>query len=151
MGQLVGVARRPGAAPGIVRFELNRTLSGQGHERFISVDDADGDRPSAVLARRLLGTGQVDSVHIYANIVTIDVSKGADDAGLDEVIAEMYRYWLPGVEPPTFEDLEPETAAPAPAGDASDGDPWAAAAALVPVHLLERSKAARERWAAKAG
>jgi len=147
---MVGVARRPGSAPGIVRFELNRTLSGQGHERFTSVDDADGDRPSAVLARRLLGTGQVDSVHIYANIVTIDVSKGADDAGLDDVIAEMYRYWLPGVEPPTFADLEPEAPAAAPSGDAAgDADPWTAAATLVPVHLLERSKAARERWAAK--
>jgi hypothetical protein len=48
------------------------------------------------------------------------------------------------VEPPTFEDLVPDAPAAAVAeGDASD--PWAAAAALVPPHLLERSKAARAR------
>lgn len=133
----------------MVRFELNRTLSGQGHERFASLAEARGDRPSAVLARRLLDTGQVASVHVYSNIVTVDLAKGRDATGLAAIVGDLYQYWLPGVEPPTFEDLQPEEAA-APAGDsASGGDELSEAAKRVPAHLLERSRAARERWAAK--
>ena len=46
--------------PGVVRFELNRSLSGMGHERFASVVDAIGSTPSAALARQLFATGKVD-------------------------------------------------------------------------------------------
>src|SRR5262245_47213902 len=155
MGQLVGVVEKKSTVPGIVRFELNRSLSGMGHERFGSVVDAIGSKPSASLARQLFATGKVDSVHVYGNIVTVDVAKGYDSSGLADIVREMYRYWKPGVEPPTFEDLPTEEAAAAPSGDAGgaggdgggSGEAQASAlAALVPAHLLERSKAALARW-----
>src|SRR5215213_2700739 len=142
MGQMVGVVERKSMTPGVVRFELNRSLSGMGHERFGSVMDAIGSKPSASLARKLFATGKVDSVHVYGNIVTVDVAKGYDSSGLAEIVREMYRYWKPGVEPPTFEDEPAEEASAAAPGDAAgDGGPQLSAAAKkVPAHLLERSR-----------
>ena len=55
------------------------------------------------------------------------------------------------VEPPSFEDLQPDEPA-APAGDGGGGDAeLSEAAKRVPAHLLERSRAARERWKAMQG
>jgi hypothetical protein len=156
MGQLVAVAEKPTSARGVVRFELNRSLTGMGHEHFESMVEATGPRPAAVLARRLFETGQVAGVHVYSNIVTVDLAKGATSEGLADVVRSLYRYWQPGMAPPTFEDLTEE---PASGGDAAaaatgddGGDPaLAEAAKRVPMHLLERSRAARERWKAKHG
>lgn len=151
MGQLVGVVEKPSATPGVVRFELNRSLSGMGHERFSSVLDAVGPTPSATLARELLATGKVAAVHVFGNIVTVDLEKGYDASGLADIVREMYRYWRPGVEPPSFEDLQPEEPAAAPAGGGGGDAELSEAAKRVPAHLLERSRAARERWKAQQG
>jgi len=151
MGQLVGVVEKQSATPGVVRFELNRSLSGMGHERFTSAAEAIGPRPSAALARELFATGRVAGVHVYGNMVTVDLAKGYDSAGLADIVREMYRYWKPGVEPPTFEDLQPEEPAAVPAGDGGGDAELSEAAKRVPAHLLERSRAARERWKAKQG
>jgi hypothetical protein len=153
MGQMVGVVERKSMTPGVVRFELNRSLSGMGHERFGSVMDAIGSKPSASLARKLFATGKVDSVHVYGNIVTVDVAKGYDSSGLAEIVREMYRYWKPGVEPPTFEDEPAEEASAAAPGDGGGGGgpQLSAAAKKVPAHLLERSQAALARWNAAHG
>jgi len=150
MGQLVGVTEKATNQPGTLRFELNRTLSGQGHERFSTVEEARGDRPSAVLARRLIDHGGVDAVHVFSNIVTVELSRGSTGEGLTDIVSNLYQYWLPGVEPPSFEDLQPEEAS-APASTGDGGEELSAAAQRVPAHLLERSKAAKERWAAKNG
>ena len=151
MGQLVAVTEKPSASPGVVRLELNRTLSGQGHERFRSVLDAHGATPSDELARLLFGTGKVAGVHVYANIVTIDLEKGYDAAGLADLVRNMYQYWREGVEPPSFEDLQPDE--PAGGGDdagAADGDAaMTEAAKKVPMHLLVRGREARKRWNAR--
>ena len=152
MGQLVAVTEKPSATPGVVRFELNRTLSGQGHERFRSVADAYGPTPSDELARLLFDTGQVAGVHVYANIVTVDLEKGYDSEGLAELVRDMYQYWKAGVEPPTFEDLQPEEEAAGTDDAAAGGDAaLTEAAKKVPMHLLVRAREARERWNAKAG
>ncbi len=152
MGQLVAVTEKPSATPGVVRFELNRTLSGQGHERFRSVLDAYGPSPSDELARLLFATGKVAGVHVYANIVTVDLEKGYDADGLADVVRDMYQYWKPGVEPPTFEDLEPEEPAGGDDTAAAGGDAaLTEAAKKVPMHLLVRAREARERWNAKKG
>ena len=73
-----------------------------------------------------------------------------DTIASGEVVANLYQYWLPGVEPPSFDDAQPEEAA-APATSDEGGEELSAAAQRVPAHLLERSKAAKERWAAKNG
>src|SRR5262245_44733506 len=149
MGQLVGVVEKKSTIPGIVRFELNRSLSGMGHEHFGSLTDAIGSKPSASLARQLFATGKVDSVHVYGNMVTVDIAKGFDSSGLADVVREMYRYWKPGVEAPTFEDEPAEEAGAAPAaagGGGESGPELSEAAKRIPPHLLERSRAALAKW-----
>lgn len=155
MGQPVAVIQKPSTTPGIVRFETNRTLTGMGHERFQSTIDAVGDTPAAELARRLFGSGRVAAVHVYANIVTVELARGFDASGIDAIVANLYQYWKPGMKPPSFEELtaaaEAESgggAAPASSADAGGDPALSAAAQRVPAHLLERSRAARERWKA---
>jgi hypothetical protein len=153
MGQLVAVTEKPSATRGVVRFEINRSLSGMGHEHFQSTADAWGNTPSDELARRMFATEQVEAVHIYGNIITVDLEKGHDSDGLAEIIRELYQYWKPGVEPPSFEDLQPDE--PEAAGASGDGGGAGAelseAAKRVPAHLLDRGRQARERWNAKQG
>jgi hypothetical protein len=158
MGQMVAVKEQPSTSPGVVRFELNRALTGMGHEHFGAADEALGPRPAAELARRLFATGQAAGVHVYSNIVTVDLAKGATSVGLSDVMRRLYQYWQPGMAPPTFEDLQPAeeapsdgAAAPAAGGDGGGDTALAEAAKRVPMHLLERGRAARERWKAMQG
>ncbi len=104
MGQLVSVIEKPSHRPGIVRYVLNRALTGMGHERFTMNNEPTGDRPPDELARRLLATGQVAGVSLNGNVVTIELS--ADDSnGLKDIIVDLYTYYVPGVEIPTDEEL----------------------------------------------
>ncbi len=154
MGQPVAVIEKPSLTPGVVRFELNRSLTGMGHERYASAAEATGNTPGAVLARRLFETGRVGAVHVYANVVTVDLLKGFLAEGLLDVVRDLYVYYRPGVEPPSIESLMAAVEAPEAAASAGGGDAAAAvsgAASRVPAHLLERSRLARERWAAKQG
>lgn len=105
MGQPITVEEKPSATPGVVRFELNRSLTGMGHERYRSRDDASGDRIVDELARRLFDHGSVGAVHVYSNVVTVDLKKGMDSGGLAEVIHELFIYYTPGVVPPSDEEL----------------------------------------------
>ena len=111
MGQPVAVVEKPSARRGIVRFEANRNLTGMGHERFTSAADAIGPRPAAELARRLFATGAVAGIHIYMNIVTVDLNKGHTPDGLQEIIENLYIYYVPGFVLPTFEEAVPEGSA----------------------------------------
>lgn len=154
MGQPVAVTEKPCTSPGVVRFETNRNLTGMGHERYLSVLDAHGVTPAAVLARRLFATGKVGGVHVYGNMVTIDLAKGFGSDGLAEVVGNLYQYWKPGMKPPSPEELmaglEPEAgAAPAAAAVDAGGTALTGAAARIPAPLLERSRLGRERWLAK--
>lgn len=154
MGQLVAVTEKPSATRGVVRFEINRSLSGMGHEHFASVADAWGNTPSDELARRMFATGQVAAVHVYGNIITVDLDKGHDSEGLGDILRNLYQYWKPGVEPPSFEDLQPdEPEAPTTGGGdgGGGGAELSEAVKRVPAHLLDRGRQARERWNAKQG
>ncbi len=153
MGQPVAVEQKSGSRSAVVRFETNRSLTGMGHERFASAAEAKGTKPAAVVARRLLESGQVSWVHVYGNIVTAELAVGASQSGLDEIVRDLYQYWKPGMTPPSVEDLmaqmpaeaAPAAAATADSGGASGLDP------RVPAHLWERSRVGRERWLAKQG
>jgi hypothetical protein len=156
MGQLVAVVEKRSTMPGVVRFEVNRTLTGQGHEHFSTSADAFGPRPSAELARRLFGTGQVVGVHVYSNVITVDLADGRDSTGLYDIVRDLYQYWKPGMEPPSFEEATTDgdgggEAASAGAAAAGGGETpeLSEAAKRVPAHLLDRSRLARERWKAK--
>jgi hypothetical protein len=154
MGQMVAVTEKPSATQGVVRYELNRALTGMGHEYYRTAEEALGGRPADELARRLFATGQIDAVHIYANIVTVELARGGRADGLSETIRTLYQYWHPGMQPPSFDDLvaeEPAAAAPAAAGGEGVDPALAAAMARVPAALLERGRLGRERWKAKTG
>lgn len=152
MGQMVSVVEKPASVPGVVRFEANRVLTGQGHERFRSGHEAVGPRPAAELARRLFLTGRVDGVHVYSNIVTVDLKRGFTSEGLDEIVRDLYQYWKPGMEPTVFiDEAVTESASAGAAADSGSGD-GAGGASLyeqrVPAVLRERSSAALARWRA---
>ena len=151
MGQLVAVEQKAGGASTVVRFETNRSLTGSGHERFTSAAEAKGPRPAAVIARRFFEAGHVSWVHVYGNCITASLEAGASQAGLNEIVRDLYQYWKPGMVPPTLEELlasMPAEVAPA----ASSGGDTAAPAGedpRIPPHLFERSRNARARLAAK--
>jgi hypothetical protein len=66
-----------------------------------------GQRPADVLARRIfeLHAG-VQRVHVNSSIVTIEAGAGTDVAGIEHTIADLYTYYLPGVEPPVIDTGE---------------------------------------------
>jgi hypothetical protein len=102
MGQPVNVIEKPARRGGVVRFELNRVLTGTGHEVYRPDDVIVSDRPPDVLARRIFEHGGVDLVSINASVVTVDVAKGGSAEGLKEIIEDLYTYYRPGVEVPSF-------------------------------------------------
>ena len=115
MGQPITVTEKPTASPGVVRFETNRNLTGMGHERYRSAEDAVGHRPVDELVRQLFARGGIDRIHAYSNILTIDLAKGATGEGLGEIIHGLFVHYRPGVLPPTDEELTGGAAAPEPA------------------------------------
>ena len=98
MGQPIAVTQKPTGRVGTVRFEINRTLTGMGHERYASLDDVLANRPVDALARRLLETGTVRSVHVYSNIIDLELEPGADKGALEELISGLYIHYKEGVE-----------------------------------------------------
>lgn len=104
MGQLVSVIEKPSNHPGVMRYVLNRALTGMGHERFVAGQEIHGDRPADELARRLIASDKVSGVAINGNVVTVELT-GNDSTGLKEIITDLYTYYVPGVEIPSDEEL----------------------------------------------
>ncbi len=99
MGQPISVVQKPSSKPGVVRFEINRSLTGMGHERYRSAEDATGDRPPDALARRLFEHGGVAAVHVYSNVITVELAEGGTDEGMRELIEELFIHYREGVQP----------------------------------------------------
>jgi hypothetical protein len=99
VGQPITVVEGPTARADVVRFEINRSLTGMGHERYPSRESATGVRPVDELARRLFDHGGVDSVHIYSNVVTVDLAEGHSADGLKDVVENLFIYYSEGVTP----------------------------------------------------
>ena len=104
MGQPVTLIKTSSPRPGILRFELNRSLTGMGHVRYEAGDEIHADDPAAELAERLFAVGGVSAVHIYASMVTVTLAS-QEIGDLESVIAGLYTYYLPGVEIPSDEEL----------------------------------------------
>ena len=115
MGQPVTVIEKPSNQPGVVRFEINRTLTGMAHERYLAGEPVEDDRPPDVLARRLFERGGIDGIHINSNVITVHLARGSDTDGIAGVIEDLYTHYRPGVRVPTPEDFA------TPGGD-GDGD-----------------------------
>jgi len=155
VGQPVAVELKPSATPGRVRLELNRSLTGMGHERYRGPADARTQKPADELARRLFATGSVTAVHVYGNIVTIDL---ADESARDAVVRlveDLYQYWRPGMQPPSEEELLAQVPKSAPAeataSTTAEGGASNSAASKIPPHLLARSQTALVKARANRG
>ena len=96
MGQPITVVEKRSHRPGVVRFEINRPLTGMGHERYLAGQPIEGNRPPDELARRLLERGGIEAVHIYDNMITVDLEKGSTDDGLIDVIRDLFRFYGEG-------------------------------------------------------
>ena len=104
MGEPVTVIETPSGRHGYVRFETNRSFTGMGHESYLLADTIHRDRPPDELARRLFESGKVEEVHVYSQTVTVKLRGTASSEGLADLINELYTYYRPGVEVPSFEE-----------------------------------------------
>ncbi len=98
MGQLITVTRKPAIRKDVAIFELNRSLTGMGHERYRTAADAVRQRPVDELARRLFEAGGVEGVHVYSNMVTVDLALGQTGDELEDIIRDLFTYYREGVE-----------------------------------------------------
>ncbi len=98
MGQPITTVVSSSSRPGLVRFEINRSLTGMGHERYRADVPVEDDRPPDRLARALFEHDGVNAVHVYANVVTVEVSDGVDLDSLSETVEGLYIFYRPGVE-----------------------------------------------------
>lgn len=108
MGQPVTVVQKASSKPGVVRYEINRSITGMGHERYLAGDRVWGDRPPDVLARALFEHGGIEGVHINSNVITLNLGRDADTDSIAKLIADMFIYYRPGVEVASFEEVAAE-------------------------------------------
>ena len=106
MGQPITVVSTRSSRPGVVRFEINRCLTGMGHERYRADNEIVGDTPADELARRLFDVGGIAGIHVNSNIITVEASTADLDADRAAgTIAELHLYYVDGVEVPSDEEL----------------------------------------------
>lgn len=104
MGQPVTVIQKSVTKPGVLRFEINRSITGMDHERYSIEREILGTRPPDELAKALFNLGGIEKIHMNSNVITIDQAKGQiNPADIAKTITEMFTYYLPGVEVPSFE------------------------------------------------
>jgi hypothetical protein len=98
MGQPITAIRTESSRHDTLRFEINRNLTGMDHERYVADQPIEDDRPPDRLARALFEHGGVNSVHIYANMITVGHDRDVDTSELQEIVEQLYIYYRPGVE-----------------------------------------------------
>ena len=106
MGQPITVVSTRSSRPGVVRFEVNRCLTGMGHERYRAGDQIAGHAPADELARRLFGLDGIAGIHINSNMITVELSATSFDSDQAvQAISELHLYWEEGMELPDDDEL----------------------------------------------
>jgi hypothetical protein len=100
MGQPINVVEKPSRTPGIARFEINRSLTGMGHERYPSAEAIVDNRAVDELARRLFATGGVAWVHVNGSVITVGLADGWAGEQLLDVIRGLYIHYPPAAADP---------------------------------------------------
>jgi hypothetical protein len=98
MGQPVTVVQKTTSRPDVVRFEINRSITGMDPHRYLAGEEVDGHSPPDEVARRLLAKAGVEGVHVYSNVITVDLGSGVPAEGLLEEIESLFTYYGEGVE-----------------------------------------------------
>lgn len=97
MGQVIKVTVGEVVAPEVRQFDLDRSLTGMGLLEYAGPEEAAGDRPADVVARRLFEIEGVRSVTVYGNVVSVGCSPGSDAdqvvAPATEVLANLFVYY----------------------------------------------------------
>lgn len=93
MGQPITVVESRSHRPGVLRFELNRPMTGMGHERYRLGQLIDGPRPVDELARRLFAHGGVEALHVNGSVVTVDLSRGSAGEGLADILRALFIHY----------------------------------------------------------
>jgi hypothetical protein len=107
MGQAITVTEKHGERADVVRFDLNRSLTGMGHERYRVDQEIVGERPPDQLARRLFAHGGIEAVHVYSNVITVDLAPGASSEGLAAIVHSLFvHYDHDEAAPPAAENTE---------------------------------------------
>lgn len=104
MGQPVTVIEKPSKTSGIVRYEINRAISGMGHEYYTASPDALAHRPTDVVAQKIFALSPgISSVHINANVITVSAKDDATlrivKSDIRDAIASMFTFYVDGVVP----------------------------------------------------
>jgi len=61
---------------------------------FLSGDDVTSDTdPADVLATKMFDRGGIDSVHVNGSVITVDLAKGQNSEGIEEMIASMFLHY----------------------------------------------------------
>ncbi len=76
VGQVINVDIVPSAGEDVRNFDMDRSLTGMGLERYWSPADATGDDPPSELARQLFAIDGVATVFVYSNVVTVTRADG---------------------------------------------------------------------------
>ena len=109
MGQPVTVIQKSSTNPGVQRYEINRSITGMDHERFEATQEILGERPPDKLAKAIFELGGVDKITMNSNVITLDLGKGGvDPTQIMSIIVDMFTYYLPGVEVPSFDSSSEE-------------------------------------------
>jgi len=93
MGEPVAVLEKKSSKKGFIRFETNRSFTGMGHEHYESSEPFSGDRPVDNLARTLIHTGQVEQVHIYAQMLTVKLADGKSSSGIKKLVEDFFLFY----------------------------------------------------------
>jgi hypothetical protein len=97
VGQEITITTTAGASDDVRTFDTNRSLTGMEIERYRSVDQAEGNRPPDVLARRLFDLGAT-AVTVYSNVVTVEApaDRWTDlEPKVVEVIERLFGFYGP--------------------------------------------------------
>jgi hypothetical protein len=99
MGQPVTVVQKSTSRPDVIRFEINRSITGMDPHRYLRGQEIVDDGPPDRVAKRLLAHPGVDGVHVYSNVITVDLGDGV--VPVDELrveIESLFTYYGEGVE-----------------------------------------------------
>jgi hypothetical protein len=102
MGQSVQIIGKRQLRPGVLRIEVDRSLTSSAHESYSdpsALARLGSPTPAATLAARLFATGNVGAVHVFSNIVTVQLTGEASEDELEEEVRNLFIHYRPGVLP----------------------------------------------------
>jgi hypothetical protein len=105
MGQSVQIVEKRELRPGMWRLAVDRSLTSTFHENFNDPSAISGhvaSTPAGMLAARLFQTGVVQSVHVFSNAVTVELTETSPGVGMqavEEEVRNLFIHYHPGVKP----------------------------------------------------